>query len=199
MPVYPGTEPPTFFRACTLKKNGFRETKISLYSHIGTHVDAPAHILPGANTLDQLEVDRYLGGGCRLDLTSATRGTIGVDEIKPYEKLIRAADFVLLHTGWSALWHKDGYFEGYPVLSREAARWISRFRLKGVGVDMISVDRKGSTDFPVHRIFLAQSILIIENLTSLQALPDTGFYFSCLPLKFENSDGSPVRAVALVP
>jgi len=64
---------------------------------------------------------------------------------------------------------------------------------------MISIDREGTPDFPIHRILLDQNILIIENLTNLQGLPRKGFSFSCLPLKFENADGSPVRAVAVVP
>ena len=85
------------------------------------------------------------------------------------------------------------------MLSTETATWISGFRLKGLGVDMISIDREGTSDFPVHRILLAQNILIIENLTNLKGLPQVGFSFSCLPLKFENADGSPVRAIAIIP
>jgi len=33
MPVYPGTEPPTFTAECTLENVGFVEKKITLYSH----------------------------------------------------------------------------------------------------------------------------------------------------------------------
>jgi len=199
MPVYPGTEHPTFSTPCTIAQNGFTERKITLFSHTGTHIDAPAHIIPGAKTLDQVDIDNYFGRACSLDVTSVKEGTIDIADLKPYEGLIKEVDFVLLHTGWSELWHKDTYFEGYPVLSPEAATWISQFRLKGLGVDMISIDREVTADFPIHRILLEQNILIIENLTNLQGLPGMGFSFSCLPLKFENSDGSPVRAIAVVP
>ncbi len=199
MPVYPGTEPPAFSIPCTIEQNGFTERKITLFSHTGTHIDAPAHIIPGAKTLDQLSIDHYFGRACSLDFTSVKEGTIDIADLKPYEGLIKEVDFVLLHAGWSELWNKEGYFEGYPVLSPEAATWISQFRLQGLGVDMISIDREGTPDFPVHRILLEQNILIIENLTNLQGLPRVGFSFSCLPLKFENADGSPVRAIAVVP
>ena len=199
MPVYPGTEPPTFSTPCTIAQNGFTERKITLYSHTGTHIDAPAHIIPGAKTLGQLNIDHYFGRACMLDLTSVKEGTIDIADLKPYEDLMGKNDFVLLHTGWSELWDKGGYFEGYPLLSTKAATWISKFSLKGLGIDMISIDREGTSDFPVHRILLEQNILIIENLTNLQGLPRVGFSFSCLPLKFENADGSPVRAVAVVP
>ncbi len=199
MPVYPGTEPPTFSTPCTIEKSGFTETKITLYSHTGTHIDAPAHIIPRAKTLDQLGIDHYFGRACRLDLKSVNKPIIDVTDLKPYEDFMEEVDFVLLHTGWSEFWNKGRYFEGYPVLSTEAATWISEFRLKGLGVDMISVDREETSDFPIHRILLEQNILIIENLTNLQELPGMAFSFSCLPLKFENSDASPVRAIAIIP
>lgn len=39
MPVFPGTEPPIFELANTFEKDGFREAKITMYSHTGTHID----------------------------------------------------------------------------------------------------------------------------------------------------------------
>lgn len=53
MPVYPGTEPPKFRPANTYEKDGFKETKISMFSHTGTHADPPAHLFPDRTTLDQ--------------------------------------------------------------------------------------------------------------------------------------------------
>ena len=44
MPVYPGTEPPVFTSANTYEKDGFKETKISMLTHTGTHIDPPAHL-----------------------------------------------------------------------------------------------------------------------------------------------------------
>lgn len=199
MPVYPGTESPRFSTPCTIAQNGFTERKITLFSHTGTHMDAPAHIIHGARTLDQLSVDNFCGQACVVDLKSMNGRIIDIAVLKPCEDLMRQVDFVLLNTGWSDLWNDEGYFKGYPVLSPEAAEWISEFGLKGLGTDMISVDREGTPDFPVHRILLEQNILIIENLTNLEALPRVIFSFSCFPLKFENADGSPVRAIAVVP
>ena len=199
MPVYPGTDPPAFSTPCTIEKDGFTEKKIALYSHTGTHIDAPAHIIPEAKTLDQLSINHYFGQACMLDLKSLNKPIIDIADLEAYEDLMQKVDFVLLYTGWSEFWNKGRYFEGYPVLSREAATWISGFRLKGLGIDMISIDREETSDFPIHRIFMEQSILIIENLTNLLGLPQLGFSFSCLPLKFENADGSPVRAIAIIP
>mgnify|MGYP000488374211 FL=1 len=41
MPVYPGTEPPRLTTACTVSQCGYRETLLHMYSHTGTHMDAP--------------------------------------------------------------------------------------------------------------------------------------------------------------
>jgi kynurenine formamidase len=49
----------------------------------------------------------------------------------------------------------------------------------------------------VHHTLLSAGMVLIENLTGLEKLPESGFYFSCLPLKIQSGDGSPVRAVAI--
>ncbi len=45
MQVFPGTEPPKIELTNTLERNGFREMRLTLYSHTGTHLNAPSHLL----------------------------------------------------------------------------------------------------------------------------------------------------------
>ena len=82
------------------------------------------------------------------------------------------------------------------MLTTEAAKWLSGFDLKAVGFDYVSVDAMDASELPNHRILLSKEILIIENLTDLDKLPETKFDFFAIPLKIENADGSPVRAFA---
>jgi arylformamidase len=198
MPVYPGTEPPSFSTACTIEGMGFLEKKITLYSHTGTHMDAPSHIIPGAKTLDQMPPDCFVGKGAVVELELNDGLTIDLELLKPYQERIESCEFLLLHTGWSNLWGKDAYLKGYPVLSRDAATWLTGFPLRGIGMDTISADGPESVTFPIHTILLERDIVIIENLINLEAISDTEFLLCCFPLKIENADGSPVRAVALV-
>jgi arylformamidase len=198
MPVYPGTEPPVFVDGCTIDDDGFVEKKMTMYSHTGTHMDAPAHIIKGANTLDELSADHFFGKALVLNLAGTDREYIKIDELKPYQDLIKGSDFVLLKTGWSQFWGSEKYFNNYPILSSEAASWLSGFDLKGIGSDTISPDEIETPDFPIHKMFLSRDIVIIENLTNLDALPLSQFTFSCFPLKIQRADGSPVRAVAIV-
>lgn len=88
--------------------------------------------------------------------------------------------------------------KNYPLLSYKAAKWITTLRLKGLGVDMISVDEVDSAALPIHNILLVHDTIAIENLTNLQLLPSSDFMFSCFPLKIKNADGSPVRAAAFI-
>ncbi len=199
MPSYPGTEPPVFVASCTLENHAFEEKTITMYSHTGTHMDAPAHMIEGGSTLDGFDAGAFVGTGVVLDLAQPGRRVVGRKHLEPWGREIEDRDFVLLHTGQSGNWGKPGYFERYPVLSEEAARWLAGFRPKGVGVDAVSVDPMDTETFPVHRLFLERDILVIENLTRLEALLGRKFLLCCLPLKIEGADGAPVRAVAFLP
>jgi kynurenine formamidase len=120
-----------------------------------------------------------------------------MDDLRPFQRLLTGLDFVLLHTGWCAHWGNAAYFCDYPALSEEAALWLAAFNFKGIGVDTISFDAQDSTLLPIHRIFLSRNIVLVENLVNLEKIPATEFIFCCLPLKIADTDGAPVRAVAL--
>jgi kynurenine formamidase len=196
MPVYPGTEPPVIVTGCTVAEDGFFEKKITMYSHTGTHIDAPAHLLEDGKTLDAFPVDQYFGPALVLDVSEDDSGIIGLDKLEPHLHDIAGVDFLLIRTGWDRYWGTERYFASYPVLSIEAAETLTGLGLKGIGFDAISPDPTDSTELPVHRVLMNAELIIIENLTGLERLPADPFLFSCLPLAFEDADGSPVRAVA---
>lgn len=193
--VYPGTEPPQIQVANTIERDGFAELRVSFYSHTGTHIDAPCHILPGTRALDDFPVNQFIGQALVVDCRAFIGQEITLDFLQSYQKAIEKIEFILLRADWSAHWTSATYFEGYPTLSREAAEWLVQFPLKGIGLDMISIDRVDASDLPIHHIVLAKEILIIENLCRLDQLPPQ-FLFQCLPLPIRAADGAPVRAIA---
>ena len=198
MPVYPGSESPVFETVATVGHEGYAEKRITLFSHTGTHLDAPSHILSRGLSLDRLPVDHFAGSASVLDFSSHSGRSIEIDDLIPYRYLIQNSDFVLIHTGWSRHWGHASYHTGYPVLSGNAADWICGFGLKGLGVDAISVDPPQAPGLPVHRRLLERQMIIVENLNRLQDLPQSGFTFFALPLRIRDGDGSPVRAVAMI-
>ncbi len=198
MPVYPGTEPPAFTTPCTIERDGFAERRITMYSHTGTHIDAPAHIFPHGKRLDEFPAGHFCGRAVVLDFAESGQAVIEREDLQAFETVIAECDFVILHTGWSRFWGEEAYFQGFPVLTVTAAEWLSGFSLKGLGTDTISVDAVGTTNFPVHKVFLKRDTIIIENLTNLSGLAGAPFDFCALPLRLEGADGSPVRAIALI-
>jgi kynurenine formamidase len=198
IPVYPGTEPPVLQRTNTVERDGFAETLIRMCSHTGTHIDAPAHMVANAPTLDEFGVERFVGRACVVDVSAAGDKEIASPVLEAHADLIARCDFVLLHTGWSRYWGDARYFAGFPVLSLDAARWLIGRNLKGVGLDAISVDPVGASEFTNHLAFFRASLILAENLMGLDALIGQTFLFSCLPLALQHADGSPVRAVAML-
>ena len=198
MPVYPGTEPPVLKTECTIEDIGFLEKKITLFSHTGTHMDAPAHLIKNAKTLDKLPTSQFYGRALLLDLTNINGSIIELKDIESYKDEIKNVEFVVLFTGWSTYWGSNKYFESYPVLSFEAAGWLSEFGLKGIGLDTISADNIDTVEYEVHKSFLEKNTVIIENLTNLSKLSGNNFIFSCFPMSFKDADGSPIRAVGIV-
>jgi len=196
MPVYPGTPPVVLQSMTSVASDGFNELQLQFTTHIGTHVDCPHHIMnDGFDTT--AEIDHFYGKGIMLNCVSQG-SSISLSFLKRNEKIIGTADFVLFCTQWDRNWLKPDYFGNFPVLSNEAAEYLVKFKLKGLGIDAPSFDTMNSTELPIHHILLNKGCILIENLTNLKSLPDAGFIFSCLPLKLENGDGCPVRAAAIL-
>ena len=197
IPVFPGTEQPVIEKASDYGSDGYRESSLAFYSHVGTHMDAPAHIIPGGIELDSMDVNSFFGTAAVVDCSDITCGEIGMEHITPRLGILDSVDFILFYTGHSRFWGSAKYFEPSPWLSMDAARYIVLSGKKGVGIDTFSVDPFGCLDS--HGILLSGGAVIIENLCGLEQLTGaTTFELYAMPLKFEHSDGAPVRAAAII-
>lgn len=196
MPVYPGTSPPKLTPVNTLAIDGFAETLLTIYSHTGTHMDAPAHMSIDGLTLDQMDVERFIGPAVCIDVRN-TGKYITLEDLIPHQASIGESDFVLFCTGWSNKWGEPEYYKGFPVLEEAAANWLAAHSLKGIGIDSISVDPTESHDYPNHGILFGACLFIIENLKNLEEIIGKKVLLTCLPMNYEKSDGAPVRVVAL--
>lgn len=194
MSVYPGKEQPAIRPAAAIETDGYREMRLELDGHTGTHIDAPAHMLANGKMLTDFPVSKFKGKAFIISVKDK-KECIGISDLKRFEKEIGASDFVLFQTGWSMYWGSEEYLNGFPVLSQDAAKWLTTFYLKGMGIDAISVDPVETTDWPVHFILFRSEMVIVENLIFPDNLENSSGMFYCFPLKFNNSDGSPVRAV----
>ena len=196
MPVYPGTEPPVLTVANTYEKDMFKETLLSMFSHTGTHIDPPAHIFEGRTTLDQFPLEQFIGTAIVIDCTTVSDGEwITMKHLAPYGEDVYRADFLLFHTGYDRFWGSEYYFGNFPCIDDEVLTLILQGNYKGIGFDTISLDPMECLDRH-RRLFREKDILNIENLKGLGELPRGLVMFTCLPIKVEESDGAPARAIA---
>ena len=198
MPVYPGTEPPTLESANTYEKDGFKETKISMFTHTGTHMDPPAHLYADRTTLNAFPADQFIGKALVIDCTSLSEGdAITMEQLIPYGTKVEKADFLLFYLGWDKRWGTDSYFGDYPCIDDAVMDLILDGNYKGIGFDVIGLDPIADENLTRHkRLFKSKDIVNIENLCNLGQCGSDLFRFSCFPLKLTDCDGSPIRAVA---
>ena len=198
MPVYPGTETPALIPANSYEKDGFKETKLQMYTHTGTHMDPPAHLFPDRTTLDQFPASQFIGMALVIDCRDLREGdAITMEYLRRYGDKVSRADFLLFNLGWDKRWGTEDYFGDYPCIDDEVLEHIIRGGYKGIGFDVIGLDPIADENLTRHKkLFRECDIVNIENLKNLDQCGKDLFHFSCFPLKLENSDGSPIRAVA---
>ena len=198
MPVFPGTEPPVLAVANTHERDGFQETKMTMYTHTGTHMDPPAHIVSGRTTLDQFPPEQFIGKALVIDCRSLKEGeAITMELLAGYGEKVRQADFLLFNLGWDKRWGQESYFGDFPCIDDEVLDLILNGPYKGIGFDVISLDPISDGNLTRHnKLFREKDIVNIENLCNLEQCGRDLFWFSCFPLKLRGGDGSPIRAVA---
>ena len=175
-PVYPDDPPVGITLWAVIDRDGYYMNVLRMGEHTGTHVDAPAHFIPGGKTVDELPLEKFIGEGLVLDVRGG-KGEIRLDEIPDsgyYGRIIL-------------------FLTGGRELSPEVALFLVAEGVKAVGTDAMSIG-----DDAVHRILLSAEVPIFENLTNLDAVLGKEFAFIALPLKIEGGSGSPVRAVAIM-
>jgi arylformamidase len=196
MPLYPGSEKPEITEVFSIQANGFKESRLILPTHTGTHIDLPAHLLDGGKSVDDFYLSSFFGHAIRIDCRGLQ--TISKGAITARLKDSSPPDYLLFYSGWDSYWGEDRYFRDFPVLEHDAAEYIASLSLKGVGIDAISFDPVGDIVLKNHHLLMGNEILLIENLCNMGSLPGNEFLFGCPPLKIKGLDGCPIRAFAIL-
>ncbi len=200
MPVYPGTEGPKLAPLYTHEMYGFKETLLTMFSHTGTHMDAPAHLFADGITLDQLPITQFVGKALRIDCSDLPIGQrMTMDYINRDREKADKADYIIFYTGWDRYWGVEQYFSDYPCVDSEVVEYLVNSHKKGVGLDTISLDPTTDSNLSLHKKLLkSNDIVIIENLMNLHLLSEELFTLCALPMKQVDADGSPIRAIAIM-
>lgn len=190
MPVYPGDPLSTLAQIATIEKDGFVDHEINSAMHVGTHMDAPWHMLENGKKLSAISVEKFFGRGVLIDAHGKEK--IGTELLSQVN--IQANDIVLILTGFDKKFRDADYFEKYPELTEELAQKFVELKVRALGTDTPSPDQ---APYKVHKILLKAEILIIENLTNLEQLIGKKFELTALPAKFE-TEAAPVRVIAKI-
>ena len=168
-------------------------SNLCLGAHTGTHVDAPNHFIDGTRRVEDLDLDKLVGR-CRVIEIDSSVDAIEVSHLSGIE----GAERVVFKTRNSAFWNEPekGFRSDFTYISPAAARLLAEAGVKLVGIDYLSVEKFGSTDFATHTTLLEKEIVILEGV-DLREVPAGDYEIVCLPLKYAGGtgDGSPARTI----
>ena len=184
--------------ACTVEKDGWNASTYHLYSHAGTHLDAPVHYAVNDQTVVDIPLKQCMGPAWVVDaMQVGPSDLITMDHLGDLPQQIEAGDSVLIKTGWSTHVGQPEYREALPRISEQLAHWCAEQKLPMLGVEPPAVadpfNREEIT--LIHQILLKAGIVIVEGLTNLDALKKSYVTFCAIPIKVAR-DGAPVRAFA---
>lgn len=192
MPVFPGDPPTTLKQIASVAKEGYTDHQLTTVMHVGTHMDAPLHMIEGGKYMSEIPIDHFAGPGVLID----ARGQKTVDADLLRELKIPSGGIALVLTGMDKKYKTPGYETGYPSWTEAFARALVSSGIKVVGMDMMNPDTDES--YPIHKILLSKEVLIIENLTNLETLVGVqSFDVYAFPVKLR-AEAAPVRVVARV-
>ncbi len=186
--------------AKTRKADGWNATTLSMYSHSGTHVDAPIHFEAGHMTIDQMPLDSFSADSWIIDCGQPEPSALlGIKALGEVAEKVLPGDGLIFKTGWSRKWGTPEYRNALPRISEELALWMVDKKVKLVGVEPPSVaDVNNLSEVTrIHEILLGGNVTICEGLTNLDAVSKEKIWILALPLKIKDGDGCPVRAIAI--
>lgn len=194
-PVFPGDTPYSRELTLTIEESGICDvSKLTMSSHAGTHLDAPCHHIQNTKSIDRYHIEDFILPARVIDIENK-------DSITPAELQnvpINQGDAILFKTdnSMSGLCRNNVFSEKYVYLSAEAADFCVSRNVRLVGIDYVSIDRFDDASHPAHHKLLGNDILILEGV-DLKDVPAGIYTLFCLPLKIEDGDGSPVRAILI--
>lgn len=193
-PAFPADPKLSIVPHGTVATTKYNISQIVMGSHQGTHLDAMYHFIDNGRTLDQMPLEWFYGPARILRIPKQAGEDITVDDFLPYEHFLVPEAKILFETGWARRFGSQDFFENFPSLTQDAARFLAQKGIRLLGMD---TPTPGRDWYEVHHILLGSEIVIVEALAHLDEAPDT-FTFAGFPLLFQGRDGSPIRAVGLI-
>jgi arylformamidase len=198
MIIYPNNPEVLIEKFSDLPNNSSRVSKITLGSHTGTHIDAPSHTLLSGKNIEIYNLENFIGPCKVFDFSYLASGeTIKIPDFENALRLqkikIEKGDKILMRTSNSVRGF-DHFYDDFVALDGECAKWLADKNISLIGIDYLSIKKRGSNDNRAHNVFLEKNIPILEGI-NLKDVSAGKYEIICFPLKIEEIDGSLCRAV----
>ena len=193
-PSFPGEPGGYFIPFASHALQKWSQHQLLLYTHLGTHVDAPSHFLPEGSSVLTMSLQQLIGPAM---IVGARKTLLGGEELQ-YEDFIwprepMPGDRILLQTNWDKTWQTDAYFAKYPRLGVDLIKKLVMHDIALLGMD--TPTPHDDQNELIHHLLLDQQIVILEGLAQLATVPVSAGQLICLPLPLQGMDGSPARVV----
>ncbi|PIP73748.1 MAG: hypothetical protein COU67_03605 [Candidatus Pacebacteria bacterium CG10_big_fil_rev_8_21_14_0_10_44_54] len=96
MPAFPGDPQATLTPVANIDEAGYTDHELKSYMHVGTHMDAPLHMIKDGEKMDALPLEHFFGPGVVLDV----RGKQVIDASVFESVKVTRGSIVLLYTGF---------------------------------------------------------------------------------------------------
>ena len=187
----------------TVERDGLNSLRITFGNHLGTHVDAPLHLINGGASVDELPVEAYCGSAVVVAIPKQENEGVTVADLVNATPPIAVGDIVVICTGWGKRAGTLEYASHHPFLTDEAARWLVDTRARLVAIDVQSVDlphsmRPAGFRYTSLRTLLSAGIPVLHSLANVESVSGRRVQLFCAPINFTGADGTPARVVAQV-
>jgi kynurenine formamidase len=200
LPLSSGAKGISIEPAKQLETDGWNASTLCLYSHCGTHIDAPVHFGTGTETIDAIDVEKLIGPAWVADVRPIEpRALIEPHHLGAIAEKFKPGECLLICTGWSAYYGREQYREELPRISEELAQWCVENKVRMLGVEPPSVADVNNIEelTTIHKTLFEGGVIVVEGLANLTTVSKPQVTFIALPLKISDGDGAPARAVAI--
>jgi len=196
--VPPGSDDrPFVIERGLLADRAYKHDVTNTHSHVGTHVEAPAHFYDGGKDVTELPLTTYFGRAILLEIDDAQENLAILPPFleKAIGDIIQEGDIIICRNNDAESLKGN---RPKPHLTPEAAQWFRDHKIKMLGIDNnvrlsdgIPAGRK------LHDILMSDDVVLIEWLDNLDQLKKRVFFLMCLPYKVKIMDSSWCRAIAI--
>ncbi len=195
LPVWPGDPPVQVTQVQHLDRGDpMTLTRLQMGTHTGTHVDAPAHFVPGGLTVDEIDLETLVGLAWVVEVPDA--GALSAEVLEGLDIPVGFGR-LLFRTRNSALWAKGetGFHQQFVGITVDGAQWLVARGVELVGIDYLSISPY-EDPIPPHQVLLGAGVIVVEGL-NLSAVMPGAYTLVCLPLRIQGAEGAPARAILM--